>query len=158
MTRKFNLYLGKAGQFIAMAEFLSRGWNVAVPEVDVGDDVFVVRDADGEFARVQVKSSSATRRNNGFSAQFSFLIDQLEHDFSPELTYVLLAKLGDDWQKPLIIPRIQLFQIVEKQKIGNKAKGNLILYLSFKEDKVTCSTVDFSPYLNNFEAFPIIVH
>ncbi len=28
-----------------MAELLLRGWNVAIPEVDVGDDIFVVRDA-----------------------------------------------------------------------------------------------------------------
>ncbi len=27
-----------------MAEFLLRGWNVAIPEVDVGDDIFVVDD------------------------------------------------------------------------------------------------------------------
>jgi hypothetical protein len=38
-----------------MSEFLMRGWNVAVPEVDIGDDIFVVRDENGEFVRVQVK-------------------------------------------------------------------------------------------------------
>jgi len=31
-------YVGKAGQLAAMAEFLLRGYNVAMPEVDVGDD------------------------------------------------------------------------------------------------------------------------
>ena len=30
-------HLGKAGQLAAMAEFLLRGYNVAIPEVDVGD-------------------------------------------------------------------------------------------------------------------------
>lgn len=28
-----------------MAEFLVRGYNVAIPEVDIGDDIFVVRDS-----------------------------------------------------------------------------------------------------------------
>jgi hypothetical protein len=47
MTPKFNLYLGKAGQFASMSYFLMRGWNVAIPEVDVGDDLFVVDDKKG---------------------------------------------------------------------------------------------------------------
>ena len=42
-----------------MAEFLARGYNVAVPEVDRGDDLFVVRDDNGELSRIQVKSASA---------------------------------------------------------------------------------------------------
>lgn len=51
-----NLYLGRAGQMAVMAEFLVRGYNVAIPEVDIGDDIFVVRDDDGEYSRIQVKS------------------------------------------------------------------------------------------------------
>ena len=27
-----------------MSEFLTRGWNVAIPEVDIGDNIFVVQD------------------------------------------------------------------------------------------------------------------
>ena len=49
MSKKFNLYLGKAGQLAAMSYFLMRGWNVATPEVDVGDDLFVVEDKKGIF-------------------------------------------------------------------------------------------------------------
>jgi hypothetical protein len=40
MSHKYNLYLGKAGQQAVMSEFLVRGWNVATPEVDIGDDIF----------------------------------------------------------------------------------------------------------------------
>jgi hypothetical protein len=32
-------YIGKSGQLAAMSEFLWRGWNVAMPEVDEGDDI-----------------------------------------------------------------------------------------------------------------------
>ncbi len=42
-----------------MAEYLARGYNVAIPEVDIGDDIFVVRDEIGEFSRIQVKSATA---------------------------------------------------------------------------------------------------
>jgi len=38
-----------AGQAAVKAEFLARGWNVAVLEVDVGDDLFIVRDDNGDF-------------------------------------------------------------------------------------------------------------
>ncbi len=34
MSKMFNNYIGKAGQLFAMSEFLMRGWNVAIPEVD----------------------------------------------------------------------------------------------------------------------------
>ena len=36
-----SAYVGKAGQLAVMAEYLMRGYNVAMPEVDEGDDVFV---------------------------------------------------------------------------------------------------------------------
>ena len=66
-----HLYLGKAGQAYVMSQFLVRGWNVAVPEVDIGDDMFVVRDAVGDFSRIQVKTANIVNRKSGYSAQFS---------------------------------------------------------------------------------------
>ena len=35
-----------------MSEFLDRGYNVAVPEVDIGDDIFVVHDGSGVYRRI----------------------------------------------------------------------------------------------------------
>ena len=58
MTKKFNQYLGKAGHLYIMSEFLMLGWNVAIPEVDIGDDIFVVQDDNGTLRRVQVKTST----------------------------------------------------------------------------------------------------
>ena len=49
-----SLYLGKAGERYVMSEFLARGWNVAMPDVDIGDDIFVVGDNLGIFQRIQV--------------------------------------------------------------------------------------------------------
>jgi hypothetical protein len=57
-----------SGHLAAMSEFLSLGYNVASPEVDRGDDVFVVRDADGILSRIQVKSANARTRQYGHSA------------------------------------------------------------------------------------------
>jgi hypothetical protein len=47
-----HLYFGKAGHLFVMSEFLLRGWNVAIPEVDVGDDIFVVKDFNGELVTI----------------------------------------------------------------------------------------------------------
>ena len=55
MSQRSNLYLGRAGEFVVMSHFLMRGWNVAVPEVDIGDDIFVIEDAKGISLRIQVK-------------------------------------------------------------------------------------------------------
>jgi len=63
MSKMQNLYLGSAGQTWVMSEFLARGYNVAVPEVDRGDDLFVVQDESGDFDRIQVKTACATPRN-----------------------------------------------------------------------------------------------
>jgi hypothetical protein len=53
-----------------MAEFLLRGYNVAMPEVDIGDDIFVVHDREGELWRVQVKTAicKQARRERGTQA------------------------------------------------------------------------------------------
>lgn len=74
MKYNYHLYLGKAGHLNVMSEFLTRGWNVAIPEVDIGDDIFVVQDDNGTLRRVQVKTSTATFRQNSFSSSLMFLL------------------------------------------------------------------------------------
>ncbi len=62
-----RVYRGRSGQLAVMAELLWRGWNVALPEVDMGDDIFVVRDRMEHFSRVQVKTAEAAlyKRKDG---------------------------------------------------------------------------------------------
>ncbi|HEY4596805.1 MAG TPA: hypothetical protein VIJ02_10420, partial [Thermoanaerobaculia bacterium] len=59
-----------------MAEFLLRGWNVALPEVDVGEDIFVIRDADGDLSRIQVKGAIGKGKKT-ISGKFSLSLAQL---------------------------------------------------------------------------------
>lgn len=61
IARTDSLYFGLAGQHAVMSELLARGYNVAHPEVDVGDDIISVRDEDDEFTLVQVKAANAKR-------------------------------------------------------------------------------------------------
>ncbi len=59
MSRMQDLYTGAAGQGAVMSEFLIRGYNIAQPEVDRGDDLLVIHDINGEYQRIQVKTALA---------------------------------------------------------------------------------------------------
>ncbi len=158
MSKKFNLYLGKAGQLVTMSEFLARGWNVATPEVDVGDDLFVVEYKKGLFLRVQVKTAQAVERQDSYSVQFNVPIQQLEEAISPEIYYIFLVRRQSKWSDLFVIPREKLLELFREHQIGTIVENNLMLYLSFKKPIVTCSKVNFTPFMDNFEDFPIIEH
>ena len=96
MARKSSedLYFGRSGQLATMAEFLSRRSNVAIPEVDVGEDIFVVADKDNEVTRVQVKAANARQTQNGYFAQFKLPLKQLREPDDPRLVYVFVVRPG----------------------------------------------------------------
>lgn len=158
MTKKFNQFIGKAGHLAVMSEFLMRGWNVAIPEVDIGDDIFVVKDEDGTLRKIQVKTSSKTKRQSGFSSQFIIPIKQLKNISSILIHYIFIVRLEDTWSKPIIIRQDYLLDLFENGKIGTTHYGNLNIYFSFFEKKVKCSDNDFTKYIMDFSDFPLIEH
>src|SRR5262249_7121629 len=93
MSKKQNLYTARSGQLAVMAEFLRRGYNAAIPEVDVGEDIFVTRDADGELSRIQVKSAIGQGVRN-VAGTFNVPLAQLRKSYRPELSYVLTLYHG----------------------------------------------------------------
>ena len=159
MTKKYNLYLGKAGQLATMSYFLMRGWNVATPEVDVGDDLFVIEDKKGIFYRVQVKTSQAIeRKDDSYSVTFNLPLAQLEYDISPEIYYVFLICRKGEWAEKIIISRETLLKYRQTSNIGTVYKQNIVLYFAFRDGKVFCSNVDMTEFINDFENFPTIEH
>lgn len=116
-------HFGRAGEFFAMSELLLRGWNVAVPVVDVGEDVFVIDDNDKTTRRVQVKSSLIRRntKTNLLEASFTLSRTQLRSAHATPLIYMLLARESVHWRF-FVIPRLRLFKIhnriVEAPKSG----------------------------------------
>jgi len=94
-----SLYIGMSGQFVAMSEFLWRGYNVALPAVDVGDDVFVVEAESGILRRVQVKTAgtgTSDAKNGTKTVQFKLSRAQLNLSGSvSELFFMLLARWDD---------------------------------------------------------------
>jgi len=158
MTKKYNQYLGKAGHLAVMAEFLILGWNVAIPEVDMGDDIFVVQDSNGTLRRVQVKTSSATKRRLGYSAQFYLNEANLRRVSNIYVNFVFLVRIGDEWSKPVIIRQDYLIDLFDNKKIGSAKDGNITLYFSYAGGNVKCSGVDLTAFVRDFTEFPQIVH
>ena len=158
MSKKQNLYVGRAGQMAVMAELLWRGWNVALPEVDVGEDVFVVKDESGELWRVQVKTATAKPRQNGYSAQFSVSLKQLETLRTPDLVYILAVRSPSGWESFIIIDRSTLYKEHELHHIGSVSRGNLVLRFTHADETLTCSDRDLLSYQSDWSRWPVLAH
>ncbi len=158
MTKKFNQYLGKAGHLAVMSEFLMLGWNVAIPEVDFGDDIFVVQDEEGTLRRVQVKTATANNRKSGFSGQFSVSITNLHNITNILVHFVFITRHNGGWTKPVIIRQDDLLNHVTANKVGSVHKETVTFYFSYPPGKVICSGLDFSPYMEDYTDFPAVIH
>ncbi len=163
-----HLYIGRAGHLSAMSECLSRGWNVAIPEVDVGEDIFVVEDATSRLAKVQVKTATGKQNKNGFKAQFELSLRQLEDtsEKGNDLRYIFTTRYRKKWQPFIILKREDLLNKHRLEYTGSLTKtGNLILNLYFKTNnegqiyevlsgtKRGFSKSDFTSYIENWAIF-----
>ncbi len=117
-----------------MSELLLRGWNVAVPVVDVGDDVFIIDDRDKATRRVQVKTALVAVDERGRrGASFMLSGTQLRVDLPIELFYLLLMRDGLRWRY-LVVPRADLLRLRSMntlargapRKTDNEAKTDVL--------------------------------
>lgn len=159
MSVKSNLYHGPAGEHAVMSELLWRGWNVAIPQVDVGDDIFVVEDEQGTFYRVQVKMATGTDTDYGCSAQYTLPLQQLRTPETPNLIYVLVLRFDEKWKDYLIVDRPTLLSKYEEKNMGSESDTQLTLYVQYRSQKVECSDCDLTKFRNNWDHFfPSIAH
>jgi hypothetical protein len=141
-----------------MAEFLHRQINVAIPEVDVGDDVFVVRGTDDAVTRVQVKTANGTAQMNSYYAQFSIPLNQLQTPDTPALVYVFVVRHAGRWSDFVVIRRGTLDQLRVNRGIGSISArdgvDSLKLRLVFTDGDVQASGVGLQDFRNAFEPWP----
>ena len=154
------LFTGRSGQLVVMAEFLVRQMNVAIPEVDVGDDVVVVRDDHDEITRVQVKATATIeerRQSDRFYAQFNLRLSQLKSG-PRHLVYALVVRRNDRWEEFLIVRRSVLYELRNTYRVGSEAEDDdkLVLGLTFTSSDVTTSqgAVSFQPFRGAFTPWP----
>ncbi len=134
------------------------GWNVAIPEVDIGDDIFVVQDDNGTLRRVQVKTSTSTTRKSSFSGQFSVSVKNLGNITNSLAYYIFIVRHNNEWSTPVVIRQDFLLDHFENNKVGAEANGNVTFYFSYAGEKVECSGQDFTKYVRDFTDFPQIQH
>jgi hypothetical protein len=158
MSKRANLYTGRAGHLAVMAELLLREWNTAIPEVDVGDDVFVVRDSDGDLLRVQVKTAIAKPMKDGLRAVYNLSLTQLQSAITPDITYVFVVRHEERWESFVVIDRATLELEHSLDAIGTERDNRLILHFRFQEGQVFCGDSDFTKYNGNWSPFPFIAH
>lgn len=155
MKRKTqDLYLGRAGERYVMSEVLVRHWNVAIPEVDVGDDILVIEDVSKRIIRVQVKTGQVSTDTPGrVTAQFTLSRLQLETPQEPELWYALLGR-SNSWIGPILIARRMLSNIVlETQRTSHSATDNINVAVQWSLDgkQAWIRSVDATIYLGAWD-------
>jgi hypothetical protein len=109
-------HLGMAGHYVAMSEFLYRGYNVAVPAVDVGDDAYVVEDQLGTMWRLQIKTTDTLQAKIG-----TYLLSrqQLRDIKKNELFFMFIVRWQQRWRF-ILIGRGQLAEIRDAFEASNR--------------------------------------
>jgi len=170
-------YIGMAGHLAVMAELSRRGYNVAIPQIDAGDDIFSLNDETGDFKRVQVKTSNSPRIAEGEKTRrclFSIKREKLNKE-EDKTIYVLCALIGVRLKTAkgvrrgtryrfLIFEREQLAKLANARprKKGKQPKTfTLTVYFGVnKKDNITVSTsqtnegTNLIRYLSKWSAFP----
>ncbi len=153
-------YIGKAGQLAVMAELAARGYNVAIPEMDIGDDVFTVNDKTGSLLRIQVKTSVGNyqARSSSYRCQFNVKEAHVQNEAGESTHYVFVGRCGDRWKFCV------LNKAVLKSKINDFSFGTIngdkriLPILFFKNKIIKTSTkpnaIDLTNYYAAWNAWP----
>lgn len=109
-----------AGHLAAMSEFLLRGYNVAIPYVDRGDDILTIEDSDSLIRRIQVKTSKPLGclrshcngcricRGEAHRLKYTLKAQQLRSpDRNTFLFYMFMWRSEERWSW-ILIPRMDL--------------------------------------------------
>jgi hypothetical protein len=139
-----------------MAELLLRGWNVALPEVDIGEDVFVIKDDSGDLSRVQVKTATARVQRDGYSAQFSVSLRQLSRPRTPDLVYIFAVRSEDGWEPFVVIDRSALRDEHELHGVGSSNGESVVFRFVLSDSGLSCSGRDFRVYRDDWSRWPVL--
>ena len=133
-----------------MAELLARGCNVAIPEVDVGEDIFAFRDGRPPIDRIQVKTAQARRlKGEGrYYAEVRVPSAQLRDLDDPELYYVFSIRLDQEWAEFVIIGRAALDRLCDVEYVGtqDQASGEIRIPLKFERASLKSRGRDLSEF------------
>lgn len=151
-----TLYIGKAGHLAFMGELCLRGYNVSMPEIDKGDDIFVVNDATGAMWRLQAKTSIGVRQKKSRRYQFRLRTDQIIIAQTPELHYAFVMRKSRGWHF-LIMDRAVLRNYVVNQNMGTKARAYRHFTMVMHDDgRCVCSGINLTNHINDWNTWRTI--
>lgn len=153
-----HLYVGQAGQFALMAELAWRGYHAVTPGIDVGDDIFIVSDADGAVSRVQVKTSKEKSQKKSSAYHFKVKRTAIRNAPNPDLhfAFVMRGKKDKDWRF-LLMTRAQLLAYVDNHNVGTVADKGDFLRISITlhdNGRAVCSKCEWQAHLENWGPWP----
>ena len=149
-----TIYIGKAGHIAVMAEFSYRGYNVAMPEIDKGDDVFVVNDTTGAMWRVQVKTARPQQQRNSARYQFRIRETAIATPQTPELHFVFVMRKDKGWRF-FVIARDVLRNYTRQNPPLGTPSGDFrqIVVTLHNDNRLTGSRIDLSHHLEDWMAW-----
>ena len=149
-------YVGKAGHLAVMGELSLRGYNVALPEIDKGDDIFAVNDATGAMWRLQVKTSSGRVQAQSIAYQFRIRESAIQTPQTPELHFIFVMRENDRWRF-LIMDRAVLRNYVVNNNLGTAANDFRQVNITLHNDGLAiCSGTNLRNHLEDWVTWPII--
>lgn len=147
-------YTGKAGHLAVMGELCLRGYNAAMPEIDKGDDVFVVNDTTGAMWRLQVKTSLGRQQATSRAYQFRVRETAIQNAQSPELHFVFVMRKDSIWHF-LVMDRPVLRTYVRNNGLGTPADDHRMFTMVYhNDDRLICSGVDLRNHLEDWATWP----
>ncbi len=154
-------YTGRSGQLVVMAELLAQGCNVAIPEIDIGEDIFAFQDGKRLVDRIQVKTATKVKRlkKGGYTAVVHVALGQLREVDEPPLYYVFPVRLERVWTDFVIISRPVLNDFHDNEGVGYEDSNaeELQLHLIFGANgELTCSGKDLSAFRNTWHRLPVL--
>jgi len=155
-------FVGKAGHLAVMAELAWRGYNVATPEIDVGDDVFAVDNDSGAMRRIQVKTSSPRKQVRSTRYQFSVRENAITSPMTPDLWFIFVLRspsaeeMTSRWRF-VLIPRQVLNDWTRRLGFGSLNSTNRQIRLTLHDDgRLVSSGQDISSYLEDWSNWPAL--
>lgn len=147
-------YTGKAGHLAVMGEFCLRGYNAAMPEIDKGDDVFVVNDTTGAMWRLQVKTALGREQATSRAYQFRVRETAIQNAQTPELHFAFVMRKDRIWHF-LLMDRPVLRTYVRNNNMGTPAGDYRQFSMVLHDDgRLICSGVDLRNHLEDWATWP----
>lgn len=122
-------YVGKAGQLAVMGEFALLGYNVSMPEIDYGDDVFVTQEDQAQMWRIQVKTATPTKKpdtvQNPRSYRYQLVVGEeflLNPADNPPVYIIFALRTPERWRF-LVIGRSRLAEYHQQDNVGYAKDG-----------------------------------